>query len=172
MVSEARKYRIATVLAHQSISQIPNRDIVKVVLANVGTVICFKTAYPEDEQFILPIFSPEVNKHEITNLPLYNFYMKISVGQAQDAFLAETDNFTVKGNEAIAEVVIDRSRKQYATPTETLERPTVWSKDMAEKKPKLIAKKPAITRKKNQKKLTTQPKVEPTIEPEAEDIMW
>jgi len=118
LVSEARKYRLATILAHQSISQIENRDIVKVILANVGTVICFKTANPEDEQFILPIFSPEVMKHEIANLPLYNFYMKISVGQAQDSFVAEADNFTMKGNEKTAKDVIDWSRNHYATPIE------------------------------------------------------
>ncbi|MEI6143978.1 MAG: type IV secretion system DNA-binding domain-containing protein [Candidatus Berkelbacteria bacterium] len=115
LVSEARKYRLATILAHQSISQIEDRDIIKVILANVATVICFKTANPEDEQFILPIFSPEVSKHEIGNLPLYNFYMKISVGQAQDTFLAQADNFTVKGSEKTAELVINESRKRYAT---------------------------------------------------------
>ncbi len=119
LVSEARKYHLATILAHQSISQIENRDIVKVILANVGTVICFKTANPEDEDFILPIFSPEVLKHEIANLPLYNFYMKVSVGQAQDTFLAQADNFTIEGDEAIAEAAIKQSRKHYAVPVET-----------------------------------------------------
>ena len=114
LVSEARKYRVSTILAHQSISQIEDRDIVKVILANVGTVICFRTANPEDEQFILPIFSPEVNKHEIGNLLLYNFYIKISVGQAQDSFLAQADNFTVKGDKATASAVIERSRSKYA----------------------------------------------------------
>lgn len=119
MVSEARKYRLATIIAHQSISQIENRDIIKVILANVGTVICFKTANPEDEQFILPIFSPEVSKHEIANLPLYNFYMKISVGEAQDSFLAQADNFTVKGNKLVEKAVIENSRKQYAKKIES-----------------------------------------------------
>jgi len=116
LVSEARKYHLATILAHQSISQIEDRDIIKVILANVGTVICFKTANPEDEQFILPIFSPEVLKHEIGNLPLYNFYMKVSVGQAEDTFLAEANNFTIAGNEKTTEAVIEQSRKNYANP--------------------------------------------------------
>ncbi len=116
LVSEARKYRLSTILAHQSISQIENRDIIKVILANVGTVICFKTANPEDEQFILPIFSPEVLKHEISNLPLYNFYMKVSVGQAEDTFIAQTDNFTVEGDENIENMVIEESRKHFANP--------------------------------------------------------
>jgi hypothetical protein len=122
LVSEARKYHLATILAHQSISQIENRDIIKVILANVGTVICFKTANPEDEQFILPIFQPEVSKHEISNLPLYNFYMKVMVGQAQDTFLAEADNFTVKGSDKTIQAVINESRKRYATPVEELDK--------------------------------------------------
>lgn len=115
LVSEARKYRLSTIIAHQSISQIDDRDIVKVILANVGTVICFKTANPEDEQFILPIFSPEVSKHEISNLPLYNFYMKVSVGQAEDTFLAQADHFDPEESEKTARAVIDQSRKRYAT---------------------------------------------------------
>ncbi len=119
LVSEARKYRLATILAHQSISQIENRDIVKVILANVGTVICFKTANPEDEQFILPIFSPEVIKHEIGNLPLYDFYMKVSVGQAQDTFLAQADNFAIAGNDKTTKAVVELSRKNYANPIKT-----------------------------------------------------
>ncbi len=122
LVSEARKYRLSTIIAHQSISQIDDRDIVKVILANVGTVICFKTANPEDEQFILPIFSPEVVKHEISNLPLYNFYMKVSVGQAEDTFLAQADYFEAEGNEKTVRAVIDQSRKRYGTDANELEK--------------------------------------------------
>lgn len=147
LVSEARKYRIATVLAHQSISQIPNRDIVKVVLANVGTVICFKTANPEDEQFILPIFSPEVLEYEIANLPLYNFYMKISVGNPQDAFLAQSDNFAAPDDEAITKKVIQESRKQYGTPVEELtQSETKIKKTVEEKENVKPAKKESVSK--------------------------
>jgi hypothetical protein len=143
LVSEARKYHLATILAHQSVSQIENRDIIKIILANVGTVICFKTANPEDEQFILPIFSPEVTKHEIANLPLYNFYMKVSVGQAQDTFLAQADNFTIKGKDETVQEVIAESRKNYATPmdnsTEIVSQqdksPEIQNTQFAEEKP-------------------------------------
>ncbi len=114
LVSEARKYRLSVVMAHQSVSQIENRDIVKVILANVGTVICFRTANPEDEQFILPIFSPEVSKYEIANLPLYRFYMKVAVGKAEDSFLAGSYDFKVKADPKTAQAVIRESRKRYA----------------------------------------------------------
>ena len=162
LVSEARKYRLSTILAHQSISQIPDRDIIKVILANVGTVICFKTANPEDEQFILPIFSPEVLKHEIGNLPLYNFYMKISVGKAEDTFLAQADNFTAKKDEKIAKAVIDESRKRYATPIEETKETTAKPETT-----KTETEKPKPTVKKQAKK----PKITAEIEPKDEGIL-
>ncbi|OQA02517.1 MAG: AAA-like domain protein [bacterium ADurb.Bin400] len=161
LVSEARKYRLATILAHQSISQIENRDIVKVILANVGTTICFKTANPEDEQFILPIFSPEVSKHEIANLPLYNFYMKVAVGQAEDTFLAKVNNFTAKGNEETAETVIESSRKQYATSVDDLDQPVSVEK---------VAKPTAKVKNTNTTKPAKKPKIEEAkshVEPRA-----
>lgn len=115
LVSEARKYRLATILAHQSISQIAERDVIKVVLANVGTTICFRTANPEDEHTILPILAPEVEKHDIPNLPLYRFYMKVAVGEARAAFMADVMNFTVDGSDERADEVIATSRARYAT---------------------------------------------------------
>lgn len=135
LVSEARKYRLSTILAHQSISQIENRDIIKIILANVGTVICFKTANPEDEQFILPIFSPEVSKHQISNLPLYNFYMKVSVGKAEDTLVAQADNFTIKGNEKTAKAVIEESRKRYASEINQNKQPEITEEEPEEVKP-------------------------------------
>lgn len=170
LVSEARKYRLSTILAHQSISQIENRDIVKVILANVGTVICFKTANPEDEQFILPIFSPEVLKHEIGNLPLYNFYMKVSVGQAQDTFLAEADNFTVKGDKSTAKAAINQSRNHYASPVESLETSQVDIKPVTITKP--TSKKQTSMQKVSQKKLINQGQSKQETKPESEGIWW
>lgn len=118
LVSEARKYRLATILAHQSISQISERDIIKVILANVGTTITFRTANPEDESFLLPIFAPEVGRYDIPNLPLYRAYMKVAVGEPRAAFMADVTNFTVEGSEETLQAVIEYSRDTYATPVE------------------------------------------------------
>ena len=63
--------------------------------------------------------------------------MKISVGQSEDSFLAEADNFEVIGSDKTAQAVIAESRKRYATPVEDLNKP-VKEKTLAEKtnKPK------------------------------------
>jgi hypothetical protein len=52
--------------------------MVDIILANVGAVIAFRTGSPRDEELILPKFEPYIEKGEISNLPAYNFYCRIS----------------------------------------------------------------------------------------------
>lgn len=61
-LSEARKYRLGAILAHQTTSQLEDISLVNITLANTGTVICFRTANPEDERMILPQFQPYITK--------------------------------------------------------------------------------------------------------------
>ena len=110
LLSEARKYRLNVVLAHQTVSQIEDKDFLQIILANVGTVIVFRTSSPLDEKTILPILLPQVNEHEISNLPSYHFYIKINALEPQDAFTGEIDDFTVLGNQTIKQQVVDSSR--------------------------------------------------------------
>lgn len=118
ILSEARKYRLNTILAHQTISQIEDKELLQVILANVGTIISFRTSNPSDERTILPLFTPQVNKNEIANLPSYNFYIKINALNPQDAFTGSTDNFEVKSNEELKQEVIENSRNKFGVKPE------------------------------------------------------
>ncbi len=118
ILSEARKYRLNTILAHQTISQIEDKELLQVILANVGTVISFRTSNPSDEKTILPLFTPQVNKNEIANLPSYNFYIKINALNPQDAFTGSTDNFEFKSNEELKQEVIENSRNKFGVKPE------------------------------------------------------
>jgi len=113
ILSEARKYRLNTILAHQTVSQIEDIDLFRVVLANVGTVISFRTSNPTDENMILPLFAPQVEKHEISNLPSYHFYMKIHALEPQNAFTGAVEDFTVEKNSEIHKAIITDSQKRY-----------------------------------------------------------
>jgi len=42
ILSEARKYRLSAILAHQTTSQIEDKSLVNITLANTGTVICLE----------------------------------------------------------------------------------------------------------------------------------
>lgn len=114
ILSEARKYRLNAILAHQTTSQLEDRSLVHVTLANTGTIICFRTANPEDERLILPQFTPYIDRGEIANLPSFHFYMKITALNPEEPFSGET--ILVEEAQDLDRIkrVIDTSRKNYA----------------------------------------------------------
>jgi hypothetical protein len=114
MLSEARKYKLFLTMAEQSTSQQDDRQMVNIILANVGTIICFRSGNPADERLILPLFSPYIEEGEITNLPSYNFYMRISAVKIQEPFSGETVLLTGSENTIIAAKIMEESRKNYA----------------------------------------------------------
>lgn len=115
ILSEARKYRLSAILAHQTVSQIQDKDLVNVTLANTGSIICFRTANPEDERMILPQFIPYIQQGEIASLPSFNFYMKISALNPEEPFSGQTIAVEpVQDNEKVDEVV-RLSRENYAS---------------------------------------------------------
>lgn len=114
ILSEARKYRLNAILAHQTVSQIQDKSLVHITLANTGTVICFRTANPEDERLILPQFTPYVQQGEIASLPSFNFYIKISALEAQEPCSGETIPIEVAMNKKWVSKIVQASRKRYA----------------------------------------------------------
>jgi DNA helicase HerA-like ATPase len=115
MLSEARKYKLFLTMAEQSTSQQDELQTVNIILANVGTVICFRTGNPADEKLVLPLFKPHINEGEIANLPSYNFYMRIAAVKSQEPFSGETVLLEDSGSESMAEKVITASRNNYAS---------------------------------------------------------
>ncbi len=118
MLSESRKYKLFLTMAEQSTSQQKDQQMVQIILANVGTVICFRTGNPADEKLLLPLFSPSISEGEISNQPPFNFYARLASTLSQEPLSGETIVLTDTGDELIAEAVIQRSRELYATEVE------------------------------------------------------
>lgn len=118
LLSEARKYRLFLTIAEQSTSQQDDQQMVNVILANVGTVICFRTGNPQDERMLLPLFSPFVEQGEISNLPAFNFYAKLSAIHAQEPLSGQTLLLDNVGSDEVAKAVIEHSRATFATKQE------------------------------------------------------
>ncbi len=114
ILSEARKYRLNAILAHQTTSQLEETSLVNVTLANTGTVICFRTANPEDERMILPQFRPYVEQGEIASLPSYHFYMRLGALNPEEPFSGVTVPVNVLVSSDKTKKVIASSRKLYA----------------------------------------------------------
>ncbi len=113
ILSEARKYRLSAILAHQTTSQIEEDSLVNVTLANTGTVICFRTANPEDERMILPQFRPYIEQGEIANLPSYHFYMKLGALNPEEPFSGVTAPVHIEYSQNRINEVIESSRSLY-----------------------------------------------------------
>jgi hypothetical protein len=137
MLSEARKYRLFLTMAEQSTSQQDDQQMVSIILANVGTVICFRTGNPQDEKALLPLFKPFIDEGEISNLPAYNFYAKLSAIKAQEPLSGQTLLLESEGSKDTAQAVKALSQVAFAKKQEPKpEKPAVAHK-VASKQPRI-----------------------------------
>ncbi len=120
ILSEARKYRLSLILAHQYIAQM-EEGVRDAVFGNVGTLISFRVG-AEDAEYLEKEFSPEFTAQDLVNLPKYQIYLKLMVdGVAGRPFSAETLPPFEKPTVSYREQIIKRSREKYATPREVVE---------------------------------------------------
>ena len=114
MLSEARKYKLYLTMAEQTTSQQEDKQLVSIILANVGTVICFRSGNAADEKLVLPLFEPYLEKGEIANLPSYQFYARMSVILSHEPVSGATIVLEHEGNEELAKKAIEVSHSNYA----------------------------------------------------------
>lgn len=114
LLSGGRKFGLRITIAEQSTSQQQDRNIVNVILANTGTIMCFRTASPVDEELMLAQFMPYVQQGDIGNLPRYHFYIKLSAVEPEEPFSGMTLPMLFSKDEEQITRVIESSRKNYA----------------------------------------------------------
>ncbi len=115
ILSEARKYRLNLILAHQYIEQLSEK-VKPAVFGNVGTMVVFRVGAADAEELVKE-FTPTFTEEDIVNLPKYEMYLKLMIdGLASAPFYAkglpplsheEKTNNTDK--------VIEYSREKYAS---------------------------------------------------------
>ncbi len=116
ILSEARKYRLCLILAHQYIGQL-GESLRKAVFGNVGTVITFPVG-PENGDFLEKEFHPEFNGHDLIAHDKYHIYLKLAIGgKTSKPFSAYTlpplYRFHAQGN---TERIISFSQSLYSLP--------------------------------------------------------
>jgi hypothetical protein len=77
ILSEARKYRLNLILAHQFIGQL-KEEISKAVFGNIGSMVCFRVG-PEDAEFLEKQFEPVFTANDLVNVDNYNSFVRILV---------------------------------------------------------------------------------------------
>ncbi len=133
ILSEARKYHLSLIMAHQYIEQLDEK-VQAAVFGNVGTIITFRVG-AGDAEFLVKEFTPRFTEEDLVNLPKHSFYIKLMIdGLVSDPFssngLPPFAKDDVTGNE---EKVIRVSRERYAKKRELVEDKIIrWTESMQE----------------------------------------
>ncbi|MBL7155254.1 MAG: type IV secretion system DNA-binding domain-containing protein [Candidatus Portnoybacteria bacterium] len=124
ILSEARKYRLDLILAHQYIAQLVTETTTKVrdaVFGNVGTLISFRVG-AQDAEYLEKEFVPEFSTQDLVNLDFAQIYLKLMIdGVASRPFSATTLAPFDKQNESYREKIIKISRERYASNRQEIE---------------------------------------------------
>ena len=117
LFSEARKYGVNMIVAHQYLSQLLP-EVLATVLGNSGTIVIFRIGGGDAEKLeseMVPIFKSQ----DMINLGMQEFYIKMTIdGEAFDPFSAETLSVIKPDHESYKKQIIELSRKKYAVQLE------------------------------------------------------
>lgn len=119
ILSEARKYRLSLILAHQYIAQLTTAEgktkVRDAIFGNVGTLITFRVG-AEDAEFLEKEFTPQLTAQDIVSLPKHTIYVKLMIdGLVSAPFSAETLPPNPKPDKNFSDFIIEENRKKYAT---------------------------------------------------------
>ncbi|MEK7084125.1 MAG: type IV secretion system DNA-binding domain-containing protein [Patescibacteria group bacterium] len=119
ILSEARKYRLSLIMAHQYIEQL-DEEVAAAVFGNVGTLVAFRVG-GGDAEALTKEFTPTFLEEDVVNLAKYQVFLKLMIdGVASMPFSAMTLP-PIGRPTASKEKVIRVSRERYGKPRNTIE---------------------------------------------------
>jgi type IV secretory pathway TraG/TraD family ATPase VirD4 len=121
ILSEARKYRLNLVIAHQFIAQLTEK-IRDSVFGNVGSQIVFRIG-ADDAEFIVKQFSPVFNENDLINIDNMNAHTKLLInGATSNPFNMRIRNTSWGGGDRVlAEKIKEISRLKYGVDRDFVE---------------------------------------------------
>jgi CxxC-x17-CxxC domain-containing protein len=122
ILSEARKYRLNLIMAHQYILQL-SETVSAAVFGNVGTIICFRVG-AEDAEFLAKEYAPTFDETDLVNLAKYTIYLKLMIdGVASEPFSATTlPPLPIPENSAeTVDKIVKVTRERYSTKRQIIE---------------------------------------------------
>ena len=111
ILSEARKYRLCLILAHQFIGQLTD-GIRDAVFGNVGSMASFRIG-AEDAEFLVKQFEPIFDTNDLINVGNFNAFVKLMLNNETSKPFNIATYPPEKGNAEIAEAIKELSRLKY-----------------------------------------------------------
>ncbi len=143
ILSEARKYHLNLIIAHQYIAQM-EEEVRDAVFGNVGTTVAFRVG-PFDAEVLETVFTPRFLAADLVNLGFAQIYLTLMIdGIGSQPFSAVTLPPVEHPHVSCKDMVIAASRRNYTKSREVVEdlvmklhTPVVEEKPPAKKKPEV-----------------------------------
>lgn len=119
ILSEARKYRLSLIMAHQYVAQL-DEVVADAVFGNVGSMVSFRVG-AADAEALAKEYAPTFTEEDIVNLPKFQVFLKLMIdGVASQPFSAMTLPPIGSRTGSMGKVV-RVSRERYAKHKSTIE---------------------------------------------------
>ena len=130
ILSEARKYKLNLIIAHQYLGQLTqaagaqgagSKDLRDAVFGNAGTMITFRIGV-EDAEIMAKEFAPAFNEFDLVNIDRFNAYVKLMInGTASKPFNMATYPLPADEDVKVAEAIRQLSRLKFGRPRAEVE---------------------------------------------------
>lgn len=121
ILSEARKYKLNLVIAHQYVEQM-EEEVRDAVFGNVGTTVCFRVG-PFDAETLETIFLPKFTKEDLVGLGFAQVYLTLMIdGVGSPPFSALTLPHIEAPPNTYKKEVIEASRARFGTERASIEK--------------------------------------------------
>ncbi len=116
ILSEARKYHLALIMANQYIKQLEKKNDTSIrdaVFGNVGTMMSFKVG-ADDGEYMAKEYAPVLTEQDVIGIANYKAYIKLNINNTTSRpFSLETIYDMASANPKIAEIISQYSRMKY-----------------------------------------------------------
>ncbi len=138
ILSEARKYRLDLIVAHQYMAQlVQNNDssIRDAIMGNVGTIIAYRIGV-EDAEVLAKEFAPVFSQNDLLNIEKYTAYVKLLINNtAARPFNMNSPKPLSDGHAELAKSIRELSRLKYGRPRAEITREILERTKLGDAKP-------------------------------------
>jgi hypothetical protein len=139
ILSEARKYRLNMILAHQYMGQLVQdggkTEIRDAVLGNVGNMLVARVG-PEDTEILSKVFEPTFTAYDLQNTGQFTWNAKVIIENSQAKPFTLKTEMNKPVNEKLVTALKEISRLEYGRPKAIVEKEIAIRAGIGMKKPK------------------------------------
>jgi len=141
ILSEARKYRLNLIVAHQYIEQLDEEYVRPAIFGNVGTIIIFRIG-AKDAEFLEQEFMPRFLPEDLVNLTKYEIYLKLMIDGVSSEPFSAIGMAPISQRQGSADKVVRVSRERYTEPRAVIEEKVLRWTGAAALTPEMLAAMP------------------------------